>query len=80
MLYFRDRRGTAILVFEQFEQRPYADSFLWRPKSYNILCEHSLNNYLIANKTNQQTSRQADNPLQLKTFRSKLRLNIVIPT
>ena len=56
MLYFRDRRGTAILVFEQ---RLYADSSLWRPKSY-ILCEHSLNNYLIAKKTNQQTSRQAD--------------------
>ena len=76
MLYFRDRRGTAILVFEQ---RPFADSFLWRPKSY-ILGEHKLNNYLIAKKTNQQTGRQADNPLQLKTFRSKLRLNIVIPT
>ena len=56
MLYFRDRRGTAILVFEQ---RPFADSFLWRPKSY-ILGEHKLNNYLIAKKTNQQTSRQAD--------------------
>ena len=50
MLYFRDRRVTAILVFEQ---RPFADSFLWRPKSY-ILGEHKLNNYLIAKKTNQQ--------------------------
>ena len=55
MLYFRDRRGTAILVFEQ---RPYANSSLWRPKSY-ILCEYSLNNYLIAKKK-KQTSRQAD--------------------
>ena len=46
MLYFRDRRVTAILVFEQ---RPFANSFLWRPKSY-ILGEHKLNNYLIAKK------------------------------
>ena len=56
MLYFRDRRGTAILVFEQ---RPYADSSLWRPKSY-ILCEYSLNNYLIAKKKNKPADKQTN--------------------